>query len=137
MLYKYTGCANRSCGSPKPGRRLLNGVRWCRWGSAEGPSVPDQAPEGPWGCSGVPGRSEHQLCTNMGQSSDPLDDYMLRAALAVTHFFLGENRHAPLNFFYFLVTRRTAMPIQLLARFCARWHVRLEKLLHQCQNPSR
>ena len=25
----------------------------------------------------------------------PAGDYMLRAALVVTHFFLGENRHAP------------------------------------------
>ena len=34
--------------------------------------------EGSRGCRGVPS-----------------GDYMLRAALVVTHFFLGENRHAP------------------------------------------
>ena len=31
-----------------------------------------------------------ELCTNMGQSGDLSDDYMLRAALKGTHFF-GEN----------------------------------------------
>ena len=35
----------------------------------------------------VPRGSEHQLCTNTGQSSDPSDDYMLRAALEGTIFF--------------------------------------------------
>ena len=35
-------------------------------------------PEGPWTRRGV-----------------PAGDYMPRAALVVTHFFLGENRHAP------------------------------------------
>ena len=33
--------ANRSCGPPKPGRRLLSGVRRCRRRSAGGPSEPD------------------------------------------------------------------------------------------------
>ena len=63
--------ANRSCGPPKPGRRLLNGVRRCRRGSAGGPLGPDEAPEGPWGGRGVPRGSVHQSCTNTGQSSDP------------------------------------------------------------------
>ena len=67
MLTSSIGCANRSCGPPKPGRLLLSGVRRCRRG-------PDGAPEGPWGRRGVPRGSEHQLCTNTGQSSDPLDD---------------------------------------------------------------
>ena len=65
---------------------------------------PDGDPEGPWGRRGVPRGSEHQSCTNTGQSSDPSDDYMLRAALEGTHFFLGENRHAnkkiPMLLFY-------------------------------------
>ena len=88
---------------------------------------------------GVPRGSEHQSCTNTGQSSDPSDDYMLRAALEGTHFFLGENRHAPKfdNFFGFIVTRQTAMPIQIVPRFCARGYGRFEKLLYRCQNPSR
>ena len=63
----------------------------------------------------------------------PAGDYMLRAALVVTHFFLGENRHAPKN----IVTRQTAMPIQILPRFCARGYSRFEKLLDCCQNLSR
>ena len=32
----------------------------------------------------------------------PAGDYMLRVALVVTHFVLGENRHAP-NMTHFLV----------------------------------
>ena len=68
----------------------------------------------------------------------PAGDYMLRAALAVTHFFLGENQHAPQNdpFVGFIVTRQTAMPIQIVPRFCARVYGRFEKLLYRCQNPS-
>ena len=91
------GCANRSCEPPKLGRLLLKGVRWCRRRSAGGPSGADGAPESesPWGRCGIPYGSVHQSCTNTGQSSDPSDDYMLRAALEGTHFFLGENRHAP------------------------------------------
>ena len=46
--------ANRSCGPPKPGRRLLNGVRRCPRRSAGGPLGPDKPPEGPWGRRGVP-----------------------------------------------------------------------------------
>ena len=63
-------------------------------------------PEGPWTRRGV-----------------PAGDYMPRAALVVTHFFLGENRHAPPQngtFFGFIVTRQTAMPVQIVLRFCAR-----------------
>ena len=59
------------------------------------------ARRGPGGPVGTPwraqGSDEHQPCTNTGQSSDPSDDYMLRAALEGTHFFLAENRHAPQN----------------------------------------
>ena len=89
----------------------------------------------PWRAQG----SEHKSCTNMGQSSDPSDDYMLRAALEGTHFFLSENRHAPKIdlFFGFIVTRQTAMPIEILSRFCAREYGRFEKLLYHCQKPSR
>ena len=65
------GCANRSCGPPKPGRLLLSGVRRCRRRSAGGPSGPDGAPEGPWGRRRVPYGSVHQSCTDTGQSSDP------------------------------------------------------------------
>ena len=87
-----------------------------------GPLGPDGAPEGLWGRRGVPRGSEHQSCTNTGQSGDPSDDYMLRAALEGTHFFLAENRQAPDIglFFGFIVTRQTAMPIQILPRFCAK-----------------
>ena len=67
------------------------------------PSGPDGAPGGPWGRRGVPRGSEHQSCTNTGQSSDPSDDYMLRAALEGTHFFSGENRHAPKNDPFFVL----------------------------------
>ena len=54
------GCANWSCGPPKLGRLLLNGVRRCR----RGPLGPDGPPEGPWERRGVPRGSEHQSCTN-------------------------------------------------------------------------
>ncbi len=66
FLYNSHGCANRSCGPPKPGRLLLNGVRPCRRGP-----VPDGPSEGPWGCRRVPYGSVHQSCTDTGQSSDP------------------------------------------------------------------
>ena len=46
--------ANRSCGPPKLGRRLLSGVRRCRRRSAGGPLGPNEAREGPWGRHGVP-----------------------------------------------------------------------------------
>ena len=65
------------------------------------PLGPDGDPEGPWGRPGVPRWSKHQLCTNTGQSSDPSDDYKPQAALEGTHFFLGENQHAP-KMIYFL-----------------------------------
>ena len=54
-------------------------------------------------------------------------------------FFLSENRHSLKNdtFFGFIVTRQTAMPIQIVPRFCARGYGRFEKLLYCCQNPSR
>ena len=47
---------------------------------------------------------------------------MPRAALEGTHFFLGENRHAPQidSFFGFIATRQTAMPIEIVLRFYAR-----------------
>ena len=64
------------------------------------PSGPDGALEGLWGRRGVLKWSEHQSCTNTGQPSDPSDDYKPRAALEGTHFFLGENRHAPQNDFF-------------------------------------
>ena len=129
-----TADANRSCGPPKPGAAYENQPD----GAASGPSGPDRAPEGPRGRHGVPRGSEHQLCTNTGQSSDPSSDYMLRAALEGTHFFLGENQHAPkIDLFSgFIVTRQTAMPIQIVPRFCARGYGRFEKLLYHCQNTA-
>ena len=88
-------CADRSGGPPKPGAAYERQPDQAAGGPAERPLGPDGAPEGPWGRRGVPRGSEHQSCTNTGQSSDPSDDYMLRAAMDGTHFFLGENRHAP------------------------------------------
>ena len=44
------GCANRSCGPPKPGRLLLSGVRRCRRrsaGSRRASGGPVGTPEGP------------------------------------------------------------------------------------------
>ena len=71
-------------------------------GAAGGPSGPDGAPEGPWGRRGVPRGSEHQSCTDMGQSSDPSDDYMLRAALVVTIIFWAKTDMPP-KMSYFLL----------------------------------
>ena len=81
-------CADRSGGPPKPGAAYENQPD----GAAGGPpgsrrTGPDGAPEGLWGRHGVPRVSEHQSCTNTGQSSDPSDDYMLRAALECTFFW--------------------------------------------------
>ena len=133
------GCANRSCGPPKPGRLLLSGVRRCRRRSAGGPLGPD----GPRRARGDAVGSRMGPYINRAPIRDsratrraPAGDYMPRAALVVTHFFLGENRHAPQNdsFFCFIVTRQTAMPIQIVPRFCARGYGRFEKLLRRCQN---
>ena len=103
------------------------GGRWVR-----------QAPGGPVGSPEGPVWAVHQSCTDTGQSSDPSDDYMLRAALEDTHVFSGENRHAPTTdlCFGFIVTRQTAMPIQIVPRFCARGCGRFEKLLYGCPNPA-
>ena len=49
-LTSSLGCANRSCGPPKPERLLLSGVRRCRRGpvgSRRGPGGPVGTPEGP------------------------------------------------------------------------------------------
>ena len=48
----------------------------------------------------MPKGSDHQLCTNRGQSSDPLDDYKPRAALEDTHFFERKST-SPQNLTYF------------------------------------
>ena len=69
------------------------------------------APEGPWGRRGVPRGSEHQLCTNTGQSGDPSDDYKPRAALEGTHFFSAKI-DIPRKLTYFLVL------LQLAKRLC-------------------
>ena len=123
---------------PKPGRRLLNGVQQCRRRSAGGPLGADEAPEGPWGRRGVPRESEYQSCIDTGQSGDLPDDYMLRAALKGTHFFRRKLTCPKIDLFFgFIVTRQTAMPIQIVPRFCARGCGRFEKLLYGCQNPSR
>ena len=58
-------------------------------------SGPDEAPEGPRGRRGMTRRSEHQPCTNTGQSGDPSDDYKPRAALVVTHFFWAKTDIPP------------------------------------------
>ena len=47
------GCAKRSCGPPKSGRRLLNGAPTFPPGSAGVPLGPNGASEGPWGCRRV------------------------------------------------------------------------------------
>ena len=58
--------------------------------------------KGLWGRRGLPRRSEHQSCANTGQSSDPSDDYMPRAALEGTHFFWAKTDMAPkMNYFGF------------------------------------
>ncbi len=69
----------------------------------------------------------------------PAGDYMLRAALVVTHFFWAKTDMPQkiTHFFGFIVTRQTAMPIQIVPRFCASGYGRFEKLLYRCQNPSR
>ena len=55
------------------------------------------------------------------------------------HFFLAENRHPPkiVLFCGFITTRQTAMPIRIASKFCAWGCGRFQKLLYQCQNPSR
>ena len=75
------------------------------------PLGPDGRPDGPWGSRGVPRGSEHESCTNTGQSSDLSDDYKLRAALEGTHFFSAKLTF-PLNLTYLLVL------LQLAKRLC-------------------
>ena len=138
LLYASTtapDCADMSGRPPKLGAAYENQPD----GAASGPSGPDKAQEGPWGRRGVPRGSEHQSCTNRVQSSDPSDDYKPRAALEGTHFFFVKTDMPPKNdsFFGFIVTRQTALPIQIVPRFCARGYGRCQKLLYQCQNPSR
>ena len=60
---------------PPAGRRAAIGSRW-------GPGGPVGPPKRAQAWKG----SEHQLCTDMGQSSDPSDDYKPRAALEGTNF---------------------------------------------------
>ena len=121
-------------GPPKPRAAYENQPD----GAAGRPSGPDGAQEGPWGRRGVPRGSEHQLCTNTGQASDPSDDHKPRAALKGTHFFWRKLTY-PKNdiFFGFSVTRQTALPIQIVPRFCASGCGRFKKLklLYGCQNP--
>ena len=83
-------CADRNGEPPKPGAAYESQPD----GAAGGPLRPDRALKGPWRPRGVPRGSEHQSCTNTRQSRDPLDDYMLRAALEGTHPFLVVNEHA-------------------------------------------
>ena len=67
----------------------------------------------------------------------PAGDYMLRDALVVTHFFWAKTNMPPkCPVLGFIVTRQTAMPIQIVPRFCARGYGRFEKLLYGCQNPA-
>ena len=82
---------------PPAGRRAAIGAR--------------RGPKGQWGRRGVPRGSEYQSCTDMGQSSDPLDDYKLRAALEGTHFFSAKTK-IPQNTTYFLSL------LQLAKRLC-------------------
>ena len=58
-----------------------------------------------------PRGSEHQSCTKTGQSSDPSDDYMLRAALKGTHVF-SVKTDMPQKLTHFLVL------LQLAKRLC-------------------
>ena len=130
-----TGAPIGAAGRPNRGAAYENQPE----GAAGGPLGPDGAPEGLWWRRGVPRGSQHQSCTDTGQLSDPSDDYMLRAALEGTHFCSAKT-DMPQNLTYFLVfivTRQTAMPIQIVPRFCARGYGRFEKLLYRCQNPSR
>ena len=135
---RFMADSERACGSPplnqSPSTEDLRRTPVLRssldpldsWRLAVGcrrdPETSGGCREGSRGCRGVPSF-----------------DYMLRAALVVTYFFLGENRHAHPNdsFFGFIVTRQTAMPIQIVPRFCARGYSRFKKLLYRCQNPSR
>ena len=98
---------------------------------------PDGAAESPWGRCGVPRGSEHQSCTNTGQSGDRSDDYKPRAALEGILVW-GAKTDMPKNdsFFGFIVTRQTDLPIQVVPRFCARGYDRFEKLLYSWQNPA-
>ena len=59
----------------------------------------------------MPRGSEHQSCTNTGQSSDLLDDYKLRAALIST-FSFSAKIDIPRKLTYFLVL------LQLAKRLC-------------------
>ena len=67
--------------------------------------------ETPWRAQG----SEHQLCTNTGQSSDPSDDYKLRAALEGTHFLEAKTDMPPkmIHFLVFLQLAKRLCPFKL------------------------
>ena len=64
--------------------------------------------------------------------------YMLRAALKGTLFFLAKTDMPPklAYFFGFIVTRQTALPIQIVLRFCASGYGRFKKLLRGCPNSA-
>ena len=64
-------CADRSGGPPKPGAAYENQPDGAAGEPPGGPSSPDGPPEGPWGRRGVPRGSEHQSCTDTGQSTAP------------------------------------------------------------------
>ena len=70
-----------AAGGPPGARRVPTGPRRARGdavGSRMGPDI-NRAP----------------IRDSRATRRAPAGDYMLRAALVVTHFFLGENRHAP------------------------------------------
>ena len=60
----------------------------------------------------MPRGSEHQSCTDMGQSGDPSDDYKPRAALIGTLFFFFTKIDMARKLTYFLVL------LQLAKRLC-------------------
>ena len=103
--YNSHGCANRSGGPPKPGRRLLSGVRRCRRRSVGVRRVPmglRRALGGAVGSRMGPYTNCAPIRDSRATHRAPAGDDMLRAALVVAHFCSGRKPTCPKHD-YFLV----------------------------------
>ena len=129
-------CANRSCGPPKPGAAYKNQPD----GAAGGPPGGRRSPTG-----AQTARGDAVACPRGPNiNCEPIRDSRATCRMTTSpklrwkaHFFGRKSTSAKCDIFFgFVTTRQTAMPIQIVSKFCARGYGRCQQLLYQCQNPS-